>query len=726
MEARDPAEGAERPRPTARGAGGAGGRDRRSAATWPAAWAAAIAVVVGVRVWNALAGPVLHGYDAWAHVAYVLFLDTFHALPRADQGWSFFHPPLYYLVGLALAQSGSADVLARGLALWSSAASAGAAACTALAVRAAVGRGEDAVARAAPLVAFVAVGLLPVHVYTSPMPGNETTAAFFATATVALYAATARRTERRLALDAAIGALGALALLSKFNGALALGTVFVVALARALRAPVRAAAVRDFARSAATVGVVAVVVAGPWYARNLAAYGTPFQTSHAVPEVAAQERTQPPGERGLRDFVALPGPAALLADSRFDAPHVVHSVWGTLYLNLWFDTFRGGQFPKLVRDDGPWRERPIHVPTIAMALVGAGPSALVIAGAFAAARCALRDRDAVLDACALVLVAAGLAAFAVFAVRVPTFAAVKASYLLNLSLAWGWLTVRGLGLVRARLGPWAARAALAWVACAGAASAAVFTSGLLFPMERDHADVYALRSYFGDADAARAWFTDPALRDMRWAIEEMAAIELAHGDAHAARALLRRVAGEVTTPRFVNALAVATALDGGARQALRMWDGLLGAVEMPEARINRALVRMQAGDLDGARRDLDAARARAPEVVALALATAELERRAGDGDAARAARARAEGLARSAPRGYPHGVGDGELRYPVEGDRWLLVADGDALALWRPARSRIARVSGSRGRAADAAAAASARPAPAASPGPAAPRRAAP
>ena len=89
------------------------------------AWGVAIALALGVRLWNALVGPVLHGYDGWAHITYVLFLDTFHALPWADQGWSFFHPPLYYLVGFGMAQFGSAEFLARGLALFSSLASLG-------------------------------------------------------------------------------------------------------------------------------------------------------------------------------------------------------------------------------------------------------------------------------------------------------------------------------------------------------------------------------------------------------------------------------------------------------------------------------------------------------------------------------------------------------------------------------------------------------------------------
>ena len=40
-----------------------------------AAWILSVAAAVGVRAWNAIFGPLLYGYDHWAHVAYVFFID---------------------------------------------------------------------------------------------------------------------------------------------------------------------------------------------------------------------------------------------------------------------------------------------------------------------------------------------------------------------------------------------------------------------------------------------------------------------------------------------------------------------------------------------------------------------------------------------------------------------------------------------------------------------------
>ncbi len=164
------------------------------------AWGLALTFAVASRVWNALALPVLSGYDAQGHVSYALFLDLYRAVPYADQGWSYFHPPLYYFFGWILAQAGSAPVLVRGLGLLSSAASLGLAALAGACVRRAL-PGRPGLA---PL-AFVAVAFLPVHVYTSPWPGNELMAALFGALAVVAFAVNERRPRPRLSGDAATG-----------------------------------------------------------------------------------------------------------------------------------------------------------------------------------------------------------------------------------------------------------------------------------------------------------------------------------------------------------------------------------------------------------------------------------------------------------------------------------------------------------------------------------------
>ena len=46
--------------------------------------------------------PALVGYDVDGHTAYIRYLHEHHSLPRADEGWEMFQPPLYYLLSAGL------------------------------------------------------------------------------------------------------------------------------------------------------------------------------------------------------------------------------------------------------------------------------------------------------------------------------------------------------------------------------------------------------------------------------------------------------------------------------------------------------------------------------------------------------------------------------------------------------------------------------------------------
>ena len=188
-------------------------RDSEAAPSWlRKAWLAAILLAAGSRALNValLSGPA--GYDAWGHISYVLFLDRYEAVPLAGQSQSSFHPPLHYALGWLIAQAGDAMTLVRGLAAVSSAASLGVAWITARVVRMAL---PDRPVLS--LLGFVAVAFWPPQLYSSPMPGNELTAAFFATAALATFLL-ARRTSRLSQPGlAAAGVLAGLALLTKFS-----------------------------------------------------------------------------------------------------------------------------------------------------------------------------------------------------------------------------------------------------------------------------------------------------------------------------------------------------------------------------------------------------------------------------------------------------------------------------------------------------------------------------
>jgi tetratricopeptide (TPR) repeat protein len=645
-----------------------GARARRLLAL---AWAGALAVPAGVRLWNACAGPLMWGYDAWGHVAYVLFIDRFRGLPWPDQGWSYFHPPLHYLLGWLLAQPRDADVLARGLAILGSLASLATAGLAALATRLA----SPDRPLLAPL-AFAAVALLPVHLYLSPMPGNELTLTLIASAALLVFAANECRERPRLALDAVAGLLAGLALLTKFSGLLPVVTAVA---ALAARVAIERGGVRRAAARAGVIAGVALAVAGPYYQRNLAAFGTPFKLSRDFPLVAQVEAEQTPGVRRPADYLRLP--LAVFTDPRPQAPAMQGSVWGTVYAAVWADVFRESDVERATVE---------HASAGFLTALGLLPTALFVAGAGLAIGDVRRGRRRGVYVPLLAHAAVVVASFAVFAWRVPIWSALKASYLLGLSLPYGVFLARAAE----RLGgaPRGVRAAVAaWLAAAGLAAAVAASEGALYPRRSDAPATAALRFQLGDLDGARRVFARLAAGapyPVPW-LDGLGAIALAEDRPDEARRLYARAVALEPAEMWNHVqrrgqLAVATALAGDLDSAAQQLDALLPRRDLPEARANRGALHAAAGELAAAERELGKALAANPDLVAARVNLAAVLDAAGRAAEARTAREEAAGRACRPPRGYPHGLGTGEVLEWGVGARALLLVDGDRLRLAPP------------------------------------------
>jgi tetratricopeptide (TPR) repeat protein len=635
-------------------------------------WALILALALGVRLWNALAGPRMWGYDAWGHVAYALFLDVYRGLPWADQGWSYFHPPLHYAVGWALARFGQAELLMRGLALFGSAASLGTAGLTALLVRcASPGRPELA------LVAFAGVACLPVHLFASPMPGNAMTLALLASAALCVFVANESRTHPALLGDAAGGALVGLALLAHFGGLIPGLAMCAALFARAPCARPRGPALRRAALRAAVLAAAALVLAGPYYARNLNAFGNPFEMSRSYPLVAVVESEQRPGARSWRDYVSVS--PRLFADPDPRAAHMLHSVWGTLYAGVWADIFRESD-----------EERALRVPAAAgwLAAIGLAPTAIAFLGSWLALGDVRRGRRRAVYLVLLFQTLASLIAFGVFAWCVPIWSALKSTYLLGLSPAWGAFLARGVEGLAAREGRGWRLAPLLALAGVAVATSVANLSGVGLPRRADAPATGAVYFYFGDYAGARrvyARLAEGAHYAVPW-LDNLAAVELAQGRASQARRLYARAVALERTRGFAHdyrrgQLAVATALDGEPAAGRALLDEVLADADLLELRANRAVMRALDGDTSGAADDLRAALASRPDLVPGWLTLAALHERSGHADLARSARARAAREACAVSRAYPYGIGDGEVLEWGVGRRWLLWID----EAWRPA-----------------------------------------
>jgi hypothetical protein len=650
-----------------------------------AGWIAVLAIAGGVRLWNALAGPRMWGYDAWGHVAYVLYLDLYRAVPWADQGWSYFHPPLHYLIGWLLAQAGSGELLMRGLMLWGSLASLLTAGLAAWLARAAFPERP-----ALALLAFAAVACLPVQYFMSPMPGNEMTATLLGAAALASFVASERSQRRSLAADGMTGVLLGLGLLTKFSGLVTALALLAALVARACLEPARGAALRRAAARGAWIAGVALVLCAPYYARNLATFGTPFELSRGYPLVAEVERGQPPGLRRWRDYVTLS--TRVFNDPNPLEPHMYRSVWGSVYVNTWADLYRESDVARALE-----AERGERRSTTWLAWLGLLPTGLALAGAGLALRDVARGRRRALWLPLLLVSAATLGSFALFAWQVPIWSALKASYLLGLSLPFALFLARAFEelLERGRSGACAALALL--LALIALASSSVAIDGLVLPRRADAPATGAVRFYFGEYDAARRVYERLIAGSgypVPW-LDNLAAVELADGHPGQAHLLYARaVALELERGRFDvyrhGQLAVATALAGDLVGAQALLAGALEHASVPELLANRAALSIALGEQSSAEIDLKAALALAPGLSVAQLNQARLL--ASEGDAAGAARALvlAAQAACQAPRGYPYGVGTGEVLEWGVGRRWLLRVEQGALLPALPAYFRDA------------------------------------
>ena len=625
------------------------------------AWWIAVAAAVAVRLWNAFVGPLMWGYDASGHIAYVFYLDRYAAIPWAHQGWGYFHPPLHYLFGWGLAQFGSAELLLRGLALLGSAASLAIAALAATVARAA-----NPARPALALLAFIAVAFLPVHLYLSPMSGNELTCAAFGAAALATLIANERRARPRLALDALTGCFVGLALLSKFSGATVLAGCLVVILLRALMSGGGSGAFVGALRRAVVLAAVVGVLAGPYYARNFARYGTPFRMNRDYALTADVEEGQPPGSRSWRDFVAVS--PRLLSDPRPGAAHLLHSVWGSAYVNAWLDTRAlWNRLPE------PEAER-LRRARVAMVRLGLLPTALAILGAVAAIGDMRRGRRVGSYLPLLVFAALALFAFAAFSLRVPRISALKAAYLMGLSLPYGVFVARGVEVLERGRGRALAVVGCVAVVAPAVAAAAIFRVGGVHPSRNHGPALGAVQLLVRDTAAARAFYRGRlafAPDSSVWK-QGLAAVDLADGAAPRARDLYREVLMRHPDDSQLTARAgVAEALSGDLVAARRSFDRALDLGAGASELANRAAVAAELGDLAAAESDLERALAEDPTFAVAAHNLAVVHERAGREEAAASARSRWLHATVAPPSGYPHGVGVGLLEPGARPLLWL-------------------------------------------------------
>jgi 4-amino-4-deoxy-L-arabinose transferase-like glycosyltransferase len=373
-----------------------------------------------MRIHNAIAYPQRWGFDGLFNERYVGRLLESLALPAPDSDWSTAHPPLFYYLSAGLGRllqvsdsletiiptriaSSLAGLAMVGLAFW-------------LVRRAAP---ED------PRRAFLTAGLvlfLPVQIYMSAMLNEEILAATFTSiALCAVCAEVMRRDpgQRAWLRDAGIGLVAGLALLTKLTGVLVIGT----AVAAYLWIGVRERRLASSLRRGALVAIVALLVGGWFYGRNLALYGYLYPQDLSTHSLMF---SMPPGERHLSDYLYIP--LATFTDPQVLNADLLESVWGSTYVTLWYEG-HGHFLPK--------NEPAVGRLGMVLLILALLPTVAFGIGFVRAVRRGLRDPHSP-EAPMAMLVGLTLAGYVVFTWNNPWFATVKASYMLGISLPFAY------------------------------------------------------------------------------------------------------------------------------------------------------------------------------------------------------------------------------------------------------------------------------------------------
>jgi hypothetical protein len=406
-------------------------------------------LAVAVRVHNALHYPPDWGYDASFNWRYIYRMAHDWALPRPGAGWSTADPPLFFVTSAVLMAASNFRLVL--VPLFNTAVGLGIVALAVILVRK-----SDPERPTRSLLAGGLLLYLPAHIYMSAMVSEEMLAAFFTSLVAFALARRDRSTvggRSELRRAGAIGAAAGLATLTKLSGAIAVLTaVGTYALDGWRRAELRP----TLARVAAVVAVASVV--GGWYfARNRALYGYFQPFGLPAHEVMFE---MPPGERGPIDYVRIP--LATWTDPQLLQPDLLHSVWGSTYVTVWFD----GHRYFLPRDSQAVRR--LGTVTLLLALLPTAAFAVGLVGGLRRSLRAPRTPDAPL----LLLAALTLLGFAVYNWQNPWFAVVKGTTLLGLSLPFAYFASEALDRWTRRGG---AIGALVWTVLAALAVSVVLS-----------------------------------------------------------------------------------------------------------------------------------------------------------------------------------------------------------------------------------------------------------
>ena len=495
-----------------------------------------VAVAVAAYANNVIVTPTLRAPDGFGHFTYIWYLAATGEVPWASEGWSFFHPPLYYAFMAAIWQSFSAlDPVVR-LKIGT-----GIIACFGIAQ---AGIAYLIVKRCLPtnrVAHLLAVGLmlfLPLQLFTAGYLGNERVNAIFCgTSLLALLWLLDRPGWLRAMV---FGGLLGLALLVKFTAlAIVAGSFATLFLSFYFRG--------QFALGLKIMTIVAVVmcsVCGWFYVRNVVRYDTPFKMSRDNQMVKRVENLQASGKRDLLEYVLFDplivtspkwprGGLPISGDVPADVVRssLRESVWTGVFANAWFEAQGGHVLPDITQSATAKHAGQI---ILTLALL---PTLLVLLGIGTVIARLWRDGWNDVYGAMLFSFLAMITIFAYGMKVVPLHGAVKAAYLTPVSVIFAFWFAIGFDSA-CRLHKEVARGIVAVCAALAVVSVGVFSLGVIVERGylkegREHPvwqNLYGVVQYAGgNKQRALEMFKTSAAGSWHLGYENVAAMALEEG-----------------------------------------------------------------------------------------------------------------------------------------------------------------------------------------------------
>jgi hypothetical protein len=310
-----------------------------------------------------------------------------------------------------------------------------------------------------------------------------------------------------------------------------------------------------------------LAICGWYYARNVAHYGTPFVMSRRELMLRLVEDSQPQARRSPAEYLLFdpvifrrpmwPRASVGPDDASGWSRALRDSVWTGLYANTWFDGFGGWAVPRITDSELSRRAGQ------ALLVLGIVPTLLVLLGWVSTFGTLRRRGWDDVGAATFLTLAPMFAIFVVGTRTVPIAAAVKATYLLPVTAAFGVCFVLGLE----RLRQWRPSSLLlvaTVLTLLSTISVAVFWHGLLFS-ERDRQGSFPMIAaseanqngvvYYagGDRRSARERFQRAAADGLYLGYENLALLAFEEDRPDEALHLLKRALRLQPTQSFGNA-----------------------------------------------------------------------------------------------------------------------------------------------------------------------------